>query len=224
MPIQEQIQIRLQLTTRSSPPVWPIDIYTNEAPTFWRGESVAFNLGIFDPAGVGMDLSNLAFLEVDIAPMPTPNRRPSTNQSYAQYTYNPYPTTPPAPLLSVTIPKADIVPIITRSNFERGIDQNGIAVFDWIATQSLNLNGQEFRDFLLYVHGLTDNGNRITFGGSQLRVWESGVEGVYLPNTITPLDVPFGTILHVLPNQQMLFSETISVEGTILVDGELVQF
>lgn len=217
------IPIRLELTTRSNPPVPPVDINTDETPRIWRGEDFAFQIGIFDARGFCVDLSNLAFLEVDIFPVPTPRSNIYTNQTYSPYSHLPYPTVPPAPLLSVTILANAITPTIDRDAWESGDAQQAEAVFTWIQTQSLNLAGLNFKNFYVVVHGMTQSGTRVTYGGGTLEVWESGAQGIYLPNTIAPLIVPDNTIFLIEENSQLLFSQPITVDGDMIVDGYLVE-
>ena len=215
--------IRLQLTTRSVPALPPQDVDTGESPAFWRGEDVDFALGVFDRNGEPQDLSNLAFLEIDIFPLLIPGPQPDTNQGYGPYTIQPYPTTPPAPLLSKTIPAADITPLITMAGWADGSQQNGVLSFNWTETLSLELAGLPKQTFGLVVHGITDTGRKITYSGGPVFVYEAGEQGIYLPNTIAPLDVPESTILYIQPNQQLLFSATISVEGQVEIEGLLIQ-
>jgi hypothetical protein len=87
----------------------------------------------------------------------------------------------------------------------------------------LELAGLPQRQFGLVVHGITASGSKITYSGGSLNVFEAGQQNLYLPSNVVPLDVPLDTILYVQPNQQLLFSETISVEGLIEVEGLLVQ-
>ena len=89
MSAESAISIRLQLTTRSVPPVPPFDLDTGESPAFWRGENVDFRIGIFDRKGLSVNLSNLAFLQVDIFPNLIPGPQPDTNQGYAPYSIQP---------------------------------------------------------------------------------------------------------------------------------------
>jgi hypothetical protein len=223
MSAESAISIRLQLTTRSVPPVPPFDLDTGESPAFWRGENVDFRIGIFNRQGLSVDLSNLAFLQVDIFPNLIPGPQPDTNQGYAPYSIQPYPTTPPAPLLSVTIPAVDITPTITKGGWQEGFEENAVAQFSWADTLSLQLAGQPKQLFSISIHGMTAGGNKLTYGGGPVYVFETGEQGIYLPNDIAPVDVPAYTTLYVQPNQQLLFSETITVEGLIRIEGLLVQ-
>ncbi len=217
------IAVQLQLTTRSTPPVAPVDLNTDQMPAIWRGEDVDFNIGIFDTFGNSVDLSNLAFLELDIFPAQLPSQASPTNLGYGPYVNVPFPTTPPAPLLHITVAAEDITPTITKEGWLDGTEQQAVLGLTWQQTLSLNLAGLTSKKFWMVVHGITAIGRKITYGGGWVLVQETGEQGIYLPNLTAPLDVPEFTILYVEPNQQLLFSETISVEGMIEIDGMLVQ-
>lgn len=225
MPVADAIQIRLAVSTRSSPPVPPIDDLTGETPQIWRGEDVDFAIGIFDAAGFPVVLSNLFGLEIDIYPWPIPATKPDTNQGYAPYSFQPFPTVPPAPLLTKTILAASLTAVITDRDWQNGTDQNAIASFSFTELSALNLGGKQSARFGFVVKGLTASGRKIFYGGGPLTVFEGGDGTIYLPNTIAPLDVPDKTVLYLQPNQQLPFSLPISVEGVIISDGgTLVQY
>jgi hypothetical protein len=223
MPVAAAAEVFLELTTRSNPPVSPVDINTDLPPAIWRGEDVDFNVGIFDCFGNCVDLSNLQFLQVSILPAQLPAQASPGNLLYAPYSTLPYPSVPPAPLLSAVVPAAAITPVISRYNWLEGLESQATLSFSWIQTSSLNLGGQTEMDFWLVVQGLTSIGRMITYGGCVLKVHESGEVGIYLPNTTAPLDVPAATILLIEPNQQLLFAKTISIQGIVVIEGVLVQ-
>jgi hypothetical protein len=223
MPTAAAASVFLEFTTRSNPPISPIDINTDLPPQIFRGEDVDFSIGIFDPFGNSVDLSNLQFLELDIFPMQLPADASPGNLLYAPFSTLPFPSTPPAPLLSVTLPAGDITPVIDRADWLEGNEAQAVMSFSWIDTSSLNLGGQTEADFWIVLQGLTSIGRKIVYGACRLRVYESGESAIYLPNLVAPLDVPYPTILYVEPNQQLTFSSTISVEGTIEIEGQLVQ-
>lgn len=226
MPVADAIQIRLAVSTRSSPPVPPVDADTGETPQIWRGEDVDFALGIFDAAGFPVVLSNLFALEIDIFPWPIPATKPNTNQGYAPYSFQPFPTVPPAPLLTKTILAADLTDIITSRDWENGTDQNAIASFSFTELSALNLGGRQSASFGFVVKGITASGKKIFYGGGPLTVFEGGDGTIYLPNTIAPVEIPEFTVLYLQPNQQLPFSLAITVDdGVIISDGgTLVQY
>lgn len=223
MPIAPSVPIRLELGLVSNPPVFPFDRNTSLAPQIYRGETVAFQIGVFDKNQAAVDLSNLDFLEVDIFPLSKLNQLANTNELYNPFSVLPFPTMSPAPLLWQTIAAADIKATILRDAWLNGTDQQAIATFDWTDTQSLDLGGQQSKQFWLVVTGLTNMGRKLVYGGTRLEVYESAAQGIYLPNTITPLTIPQYTTLYVEPNQQLIFSATIVIEGQAVIEGQLIQ-
>lgn len=225
MPVADAIAIRLAVSTRSRPPVPPLDAERGATPQIWRGEDVDFALGVFDSSGFPVDLSNLFGLEIDLYPWPIPANKPDTNQGYAPYSFQPFPTVPPAPILTKTILAADLTALITSRDWENGTDQNAIASFSFTELAALNLGGKKCANFGFVVKGLTAGGRKIFYGGGPLTVFEGGDGTIYLPNDIAPVDVPAETVLYLQPNQQLPFSLPISVEGVIISDGgTLVQY
>lgn len=222
MSMQNQVNIRLQLGNKSNPPVGPIDAQTGTSPAIWRGSTVFIDVGIFDAKGAAVDLSDYDFLEVDIFPAAIANLRPGTNYNYNPYAVSPYPNLPPAPLEFVTIPQVDITDIIPLDEWEAGNTEQATAIFSAVQTLNLELNGKQSADFWLVVQAIKADKSKVTFGGTRLTVYESGAQGIYLPNNLAPLDVPEETILYIAPNQQMIFSQTITIEGTVVIDGGIL--
>lgn len=223
MPTTPAAQVPLEFTTRSNPPISPVDINTDRPPQIWRGEDVDFLIGIFDPFGDSVDLSNLSFLELDIFPMQLPAATSPGNLGYGPYSTLPFPSTPPAPLLKVTLPSSSITATISRADWLEGLASQAVLSLSWIDTASIDLGGLTSAPFWLVLQGLTSIGRKIVYGGCLITIFESGESGIYLPNTIAPIDVPAETILYIEPNQQLTFSTTISVEGTVEIEGQLVQ-
>ena len=217
------IALRLALTTRSAPPVLPVDANTGFTPGVWRGEDWQFQLAVFNPQGGIQDLSNLTMFQVNVFPAPIPPRDLGTNYSYAPYTQLPFPSSYPAPTLNATVLRAQFNnPILSVQDWEQGQAQV-TANFSWIDTSSLNLGGKEYADFWLVLQGFTGT-NKLTYGATPLRVFESGIQGIYLPNQIAPLVVPLYTTLLVQANQQLPYSQTIVVDGgQIELEGQLIQ-
>src|ERR1035437_9584374 len=63
-----QIPIRLRLSAASNPPSTPIDDNTGLQPRFFRAQDIAIALGVFDGMGNGVDLTNLAQLQLILQP------------------------------------------------------------------------------------------------------------------------------------------------------------
>lgn len=223
MSIAAAIAIQLELTTRSMPQVVPVDLNTAQVPRFWRGEDVYINVAIFDPSGLCVDLSNIDFLEFDLFPYPTPPKNVPTNYSYSPYTTLPFPSNPPAPLLFSTVPAVDITKLVTRQSWLADRTQQATFKLDWTRTLSLDLGGQKSMKFWFTVHGLTSAGRKLVYGGGQIEIFESGDQGIFLPNGIAPLVIPALTTLYIPENQQLTFTAPIDVVGNLDVEGDLVE-
>lgn len=218
MPSLAQSTIRLELDVALNPPASPIDVNTGKTPQLYRGKDVAIQLGIFQN-GVAVNLSNLAFLEVSIYPAAVRDTAPDTNFAYGPFSNQPYPTTPPAPLFFASIPSTDISAVVSPDAWSAGLAQQATATFTAIQTSSFDLGGAQSAPFIIVVRGLTSSGAQIVYGVADLTVYETGSQGVYLPNTVAPIDVPDGSILYIAPNQQLSYSMPIRIEGTVVIDG-----
>lgn len=210
--------IRLQIDAASNPTASPIDLNTGKAPRLWRGRDVAIELGIF-LNGTPVDLSNVEWLEVSLYPASIANRAEDSNFSYDPVTNVPFPTTPPAPLFFESIPSTEITPVVSPDDWAAGVAAQATAEFSRVQTGSLDLGGAASAPFVLVVRGLTAEGKNLVYGVANLTVYETGSQGVYLPNSSAPLDVPDGTIFYVPPNAQIPFSLPITIEGSVVVDG-----
>lgn len=219
MTAPNKVVVRLQLGLALNPPAFPIDIATGKGPQAWKGAGLCLEMAIFDSKGAPADLTDLEFLEVDIFPFPEFNEDPASDLSYNAYSPNPFPSLPPAPLLFVTIPASDLVSDVGIDEWLAGNAEQATARFSCTQMAQLDLGGFPVRFFWLVIHGLTNDGQRITYGGVSLPVFASGQRGIYIPNNLAPLVVPDGTILYIGPNQQMPFTLPIDIEGTIVIDG-----
>jgi hypothetical protein len=220
---QEAIAIRLALTTRSIPPRSPIDSNTGFAPKFWRGEDIEFQVGVFDAQGDPIDLSNLAFLEIDFFPISKAPTQYETNLTYNPFSTIPYPSTPPVPLLTKTLEAEEIQAEMSREQWMNGTAAQAVFTFSPEETASLQLQGANSRKFWMAIHGLTQSGRKLTYIGGDVEVFESGVQGLFLPNLIAPQNVPLKTSFFVQENQQLLYSIPIEVTGDLIVDGYLIE-
>lgn len=213
------VTIRLQLGLASNPPAFPVDLNTGQAPACWRGGTLIVDVAVFDAAGAPVDLSDLVFLEFDIFPVPGNNQTPGSGFNYNPYSVSPYPNLPPAPLLFQSVAQDDIDSDVSLDEFRAGNARQAQAVFDWVQTMQLELDGRASRLFWLVIHGQTSANRRPVYGGAPLLVYASGATGIYMPNNLAPILVPEETILYVGPNQQMPFSLPITVDGQVVVDG-----
>lgn len=202
--------------------MYPIDGNTELVPQTWRGEEFAVDAGVFDVNNVAVNLANLAYFECDIFPLPIPNDDVDTNFTTPPFSNQPFPTTPPAPLISVTLEAEEITPLITRQAWLDGQAQNARFLFSFVQMQSLDLGGDSVRRFWMVFSARTTGGARLIYGAGPLEVYESGAQTIYLPNNLAPLVIPEGTTLYIPQNQQMPFAIPIDVIGILDVDGILV--
>jgi hypothetical protein len=66
MSVLQQSTIRLQVSTASNPPVYPIDFNTGLSPEAWRATTLAIALGVFDPDGDPVDLSEIDYIQLSV--------------------------------------------------------------------------------------------------------------------------------------------------------------
>ena len=222
--MSNQIAIRVAGSIRSNPECPPVDQLTGKVPAFFRGSQLTVDFALFDASGYCVDLSNLDQLEFDLLPWPIEDTDPNTNLSYAAFSNLPFPSVPPAPLLFQTLTAEEIVGMITREGWIDGTAQQGRVSFSWADTASLNLGGESQKPFILTIRGRTSLGAQLVYVVTPIIVYESGTREIYLPNDVPPLTVPEGTIFYVEANTQLLFSETIEVDGgQIQQEGLMVQ-
>lgn len=145
------IPIRLQVSTASAPPVPPIDVNTGLPPAQWRANTVSYQAGVFDVNGDGVDLSNLAYLQLTIA----------ENQNS------------PANLITSIVLAAGIIPTITQSAWLAGTAQN--ASFDLSAAATdVSLSAQPSQNYWIQLSGVTTLGARIVYGAGYVTFYNSG--------------------------------------------------
>jgi hypothetical protein len=165
MPTASSIPVQLQVTTRSTPPIAPVDLNTGDWPAIWKGSTTVFNAAIFDPQGFPVDLSNLSKLTLQIFPYVPP-------QNYLGY---PLPDTFPA-LITVDVATDDITPVITTANWLASLVQNAAFIVTDAQTLALDLQGQPFNRFIITISGLFKTGiNRVIYGSGPIFVYESGI-------------------------------------------------
>lgn len=169
--IYQQIPLRLQLSIVSSPPVQPIDANTGATPKIWRANTIAIALGLFDASNVGIDLSNLSYLQVSLW----------KSQSAL------------LPLVTKQIDAGNITSPITIGAWNAGTAQNALAVFSAADTDQ-GLNGATQADLWMTVTGFTTGNAPLIYGagtftivnaGSQLPVPVQGITALHKQTTIT---------------------------------------
>lgn len=154
--IYEQPVIRAQLSILSNPPVAPIDINTGVAPQFWRASGIAIQTGLFNGANVGVDLSNLSYLQLTLQPTPLSK----------------------VPWVVKQVLAVDIESPIEYGDWINGLTQNAEFVLSPAETD-LGLLAGESRQFWMEITGFTLSGNFITYGAGYVTIYNPG-------NTLPP--------------------------------------
>lgn len=159
MPLYAQMPIRLQADLVSNPPVVPIDANTGLPIQMWTRQGIAISVGIFDALGVGVDLSNLAFLQIVLQP----------SQG--------------SPVVSAakTVLAGAIIPVITRADWLAQNNQNAIFVFS-NAEMDLSLAGGTEATYWISLAGQTTGGANIVYAAGPIRIFNPG-PGIPTPDT-----------------------------------------
>lgn len=154
--VYEQLVIRAQFSATSSPPNSPIDLNTGLAPNFWRSAGIQIDVGVFDGSNVGLDLSNLSYLELTLQPSPGSL----------------------VPWMTKTVLAVDIDSPIAYDDWLQGLTQNASFVLT-PADTDLGLLAGESRQFWMALTGFTLDGNFIVYGGGYITITNPG-------NTLPP--------------------------------------
>lgn len=147
----EQLPIRLEVSTVSNPPASPIDVNTGATPRAWRSAGVEVDVGIFDQDLASVDLSNLSLLQVALY---------ESDDAIA-------------PLETVVVLAADIVPTIVRESWLEGTAQNARAIFT-AAQLDQGLDALASRAFWIVVQGVTAANQLIVYGGGPITLYNAG--------------------------------------------------
>ncbi len=192
MPIYSQMPVRLEASLVSSPPVAPVDANTGLAPAFWRGQSLAIAIGIFDVDGNAVDLSNLQYLQLNLQPLPGSL----------------------VPALSVQILAGSIIPTISKADWNAGIAAQATFILSG-AQLDLSLNGMDSMPYWLALSGLTTGNGVIVYAAGYVNVFDPGpllpppISGVVSAHTQTNAGGDF----QVTPSSQV-HHEEITVTGS----------
>jgi hypothetical protein len=148
--IYEQVPVRLLVNLSSNPPVDPIDANTGLPPRCWRGEAVSLQIGIFDPAGLPVDLSNLQYLQVTLQ-----NAVSSL-----------------IPLVTKQVVPPNILSLTTAAWLD-GSGQQAIVILDAADTDQ-GLGGLSSADFWIQVQGLTQAGAPLNYAAGRFTIFDPG--------------------------------------------------
>lgn len=151
MPLYNQMPVRLEATLISAPPVEPVDANTGLPIAFWRAQGLQVNVGIFAADGSSVDLSNLEYLQLIIQP------------AFDSL----------VPSITKTIEAGDIIPVITRANWQAGYAQQAAFVLSKAETD-LSLAGALEATYWLMLVGRTTGGANIVYAAGSIRVFNPG--------------------------------------------------
>jgi len=154
--ILETARIRLRIEHGTHYGV--IDALTGETPRVWRGNDLRVEMGLFYMNEL-VTPSNLATLKIEMFDASRTG----------------------LPFLEKEVLAEDIDDEMTMEQWNAGADQHAAVEFEAEDT-NIVLNGRE-RAFWLVVSGVTDAGNKITFGGGPIIFVEDG-NGNGLPGPI----------------------------------------
>lgn len=161
MPIYEQIPIRLEIDLVSTPPVPPIDANTGQKPVFWRGNSIALQVGLFDAQGNPVDMSNIETVQVIL--------QQAQSSAY------------PLVVKTLTSGADQIAQLITIQGWRNDTMQNFIAEFTSADTDQ-SLAGGSFLDYWLIVQGTTSDGNVLIWSAGAVTIYNAG-SSLPIPNS-----------------------------------------
>jgi hypothetical protein len=155
MPTFPRERIRLQVDTDEKAGTSAIkDAITGQSPDCWKGTNVQFELGLFF-GGLLIDIGNIQTL--------TMTAKDIGNKTGDK-------------VLEVSISAAAMDATLTEEAWTNGTGQHAKLTFS-AEEMNLDLNGQDYRELWLMIHGVSTTGDRLAFGAARLRVYETGIDG-----------------------------------------------
>lgn len=151
MPLYNQMPVRLEATLISAPPVEPVDANTGQPIAFWRAQGLQVLVAIWAADGSSVDLSNLEYLQLIIQP------------AFDSL----------VPSITKTIEAGDIIPVITRANWNAGNAQQASFVLSKAETD-LGLSGALQAPYWLILAGHTTDNANIIYAAGAIRVFNPG--------------------------------------------------
>jgi hypothetical protein len=200
MPAYNQMPIRLQADLVSNPPVVPTDANTGLPIQLWARTGIAVAVGIFDALGVGVDLSNLAFLTLTIS---------ESSSSVV-------------PSATKTVMAGALITYIERAAWIAQTNQNATFVFS-NAELDLSLDGADEATYWISLQGQTTGGANIVYAAGAVRIFNPG-PGIPQPTRglVSWHNTPSaGGNLVIQPNSNVHI-ETIPVSGAAEVRDVVV--
>lgn len=146
-----QLPIRLEADLISQPPVVPVDANTGLPIQFWARQGISVQVGIFDAALVGVDLSNLQYLQLVL------------QESQGAL----------VPTVTKTVLAGALITYITREDWLAGRNQNASFVFSDAETD-VSLDGANEATYWLALQGKTTGNATITYAAGPVRIFNPG--------------------------------------------------
>ena len=148
----EQIPIRVALSTVSSPPATPVDSNTGNAPRFFRSQSVAIQVAVFDQNGNPVDLANIETLQFSLM------------QSSSSA----------APVAVVALDADQIEQVVTSEGWVNGTDQNATFALTPAQTDQSCGGGLE-QVYWGVFQAVTLGGSVLTYAAGPLTIYNPNV-------------------------------------------------
>ena len=153
--IYDQMPIRIAANLASNPPLAPVDANTGQAVQFWRAQSTALQLAVFDANGDIVDLGNLANLTLAI------------QESQGSI----------APVLVKSILASSITPTIAAADWSAGIAaQDEFDLSD--SDTDFSLDGATSKVFWLTISGRTTGNATLVYAAGPITVFDPGLPAV----------------------------------------------
>ena len=186
----EQIPIRVALSTVSSPPETPVDANTGNAPQFFRAQSVAIQVAVFDQNGNPVDLANVETLQFTLM------------QSSSSL----------APVAVVTVDADQIEQVVTAEGWVNGTDQN--ATFSLTPAQTdQGCGGGLEQAYWGVFQGVTADGNVLTYGAGPITIYNPNVP-VQVPLPVSEDEQTNATGNFTVSPAGEVHTEIVTVQGT----------
>jgi len=186
----EQIPIRVALSTVSSPPETPVDANTGNAPRFWRSQSVAIQVAVFDQNGNPVDLANIESLQFTLM------------QSSSS----------PNALVVSTLTADEFEQVVTSEGWLNGTDQN--ATFELTpADTDQSCGGGTEQSYWGVFQGITVDGNVLTYGAGPIVIYNPGLP-VEAPLSVDENEQTNASGNFTVAPGAQVHTEIVTVEGT----------
>jgi hypothetical protein len=190
-----QVPIRVALTANSLPGAPLVDLSTDSQISLYTSNDAVFQLGFFDQFGRPLDVSNLAYLEIDLLDGPCTGNV----------------------LAMSTIPGSSLSGQITWSDWKNGFAQNASVSFGQTQLQAIAFPvGQTSQLVWMVVRGITSAGEIITYGADWVILNALGVTNILLPLYPVPSVIPANTTYLIPAGVVITFSTPPQILGNLI--------